>query len=91
MIIFKIYIPENVRNNQTTSKNFFLKVYSSLFSESTPNKTFVISRKASINFFEGCTHDYFQNIHPEKSSKQPNGFKNIFQRCILNSFQSMHL
>ena len=47
-------------------KRFFLNVYFRLFLESAPKKIFVISQIASINFFEGHTHDYFQNIHPKK-------------------------
>ena len=30
MIIFKIYIPEKVRNSQTTSENFFEDVFSTM-------------------------------------------------------------
>ena len=47
------------------ASKIFLKVYSQLFSESALKKIFVISRKASRNFFEGYTHDYFQNKHLE--------------------------
>ena len=72
-------------------KEFFSKVYFRLFSESAPKKTFIISRTASMNFFEGCTHVYFQNIYIGKGSKQPNDFTEFFQRCTLDSFQSLHL
>ena len=78
MIMFKIYTWGKVQNSQTASKNFFLKVYSRLFSKYAPKKKFKISEKASMNFFEWCTHDYFQNIHLGKCSKQPNNFKEFF-------------
>ena len=68
MIIFKTYTSGRARNSQMTSENFFECVFSTLL-ESTPQKIFVISRKALMNIFEGCTYDYFQNIHPVKSSK----------------------
>ena len=85
MNIFKIYTPGKVQNSQMALENFS-KVYSRLFSKSATKKTFVISRKALKNFFEGCTHDYFQNIHHGKGSKQPNDFKDFFQRYILDYF-----
>ena len=68
MIIFKTYTLGSVRNSQTASKNFS-KVHLRLFSESAPKKIFIISQKASMNFFEGCVHDYFQNIYSEKGSR----------------------
>ena len=69
MIIFKTYTLGSIRNSQIASKNFFSKVYFRLILESRPKITFVISRIASMDFFEGCTHDYLQNIHPEKYLK----------------------
>ena len=68
MIIFKIYTLESVQNIQTTSKNFFEGVFSTM-SEFAPKKTFVISQKASMNFFEGVFMIIFQNIHSGKGSK----------------------
>ena len=57
--------------------NFFEGVFSTLL-ESTPKKIFIVSRTASMNIFEECTHDYFLNIHLEKCSTQPNGFNFFF-------------
>ena len=81
MIIFKTYTPRSVQNNQKTS-NKFLNMYFRLLSEFAPKKKFIISRKASINFFKGCTHNYFQNIHPEKGSKQAKSLKEFFNNAF---------
>ena len=59
-------------------QRIFSKGIFSTLSECAPKKIFIISRKASMNFFEGCTHDYFQNIHPRKGLKQLNGFREFF-------------
>ena len=50
-------------------KRIFSNVYFRLILESAPKKIFVVSRKTSMNFFEWCSHDSFQNIHPEKGFK----------------------
>ena len=81
MIIFKTYTLESVQNSQTTSNNF-LKMYFRLFLEFTPKKIFVISRKASMKFFKGCIHDYFQNIHIGKGLKQVESFKEFFKNAF---------
>ena len=56
----------------------FLKVYILLFLEFAPKKIFEISQKAAKNFFEGVFMIIFQNIHPEKGSKQLKDFKYFF-------------
>ena len=58
MIIFKT-TPRKRFETIKQIQRIFSKVYFTLFSESALKKFFVISRKASMNFFEGCTHDYF--------------------------------
>ena len=85
MIIFKTYTPGSVRNSQTISNNFS-NVYFRLFSRSVSNKNFVISQKASMSFFEGCTHDYFQSIHLGKCLKQLNDFKEFFEGVYFRPF-----
>ena len=35
-----------------------------------------------MNFFDECTHDYFQNIHPEKCLKQAKSFKEFFKNAF---------
>ena len=57
-----IGIQESVQNSQTTSNNFFEGVLLTIF-RFAPKEIFVVSRTASMNCFERCTHDYFQNIH----------------------------
>ena len=74
MVIFKIYTPGKVQNNQTTFMNFFEGVFSTML-ESTPKKTFIISRKASRDFFsKGVLMIMFKFYTPGKCSKQAESF-----------------
>ena len=81
MFIFKIYTPKKFEKAKRIQKIFRRCILNS-FQESTPKKTFVISQKALMNFFECCTHVYFQNIHHRKGSKQPNDFKKKLESLI---------
>ena len=46
------------------------------------NCQMVISRKASMSFFEGCTHDYVQILHLGKHLKQAKMFKEFFNNAF---------
>ena len=84
MIIFKIYTSKKVRNSQTASENFFEGVLSTLL-ESAPKKIFIIIRTTSMNFFEGCTHDYFQKYKPQKRFKIAKRLQIIFFEGIFST------
>ena len=90
-MIISNYTPRKMFEIAKRLQRIFSNVYSQLFLEFALKKIFIISQKASMNFFEGCTRDFFQNIHLEKCSKQPNDFKEFFQMCILDYFQSLYL
>ena len=78
MIIFKIYTPKRFRITKRLQTTF-LKVYFRFILESVPKKIFVIIQTTSMNFFEGYTHDYFQNIHLEKVLNSQTTSENFFE------------
>ena len=62
-------------------------MYFRLYLESAPQKTFVISRKASMNFSKGVLMIIFKIYTSEKVQNSQMTYKNFFEGVFLTLFR----
>ena len=82
MNIFKLCTSENVRNCQTTSKEFFSNVYSLIFSSSAPQKMFERAKWLQRIFFQVVFMNILKSA-PKKIFEIVEQLQRIFSRVHL--------